>query len=274
MHSIDISAYCRRIGYSGEVAPTMAVLKSLIEHHTRSVPFENLDVLLGRPIELAPEALERKIVHNRRGGYCFEQNGFLLHVLEAIGFRVAPISARVRLVAPRGTTPARTHCFLRVEIDGQSWLVDVGIGAFSPTAPLLLVPDLEQPTLHEPRRITFEEGKYFHQTKLGDSWSDVCEFTLEEMPLIDRELANWFTSTHPNSPFRNALMVARAGSNGDRYSLQNSEFTHRRGGEILSTKQIADPDQLLECLLRDFGLSFAPGTRFQLPGASPEVKLL
>ncbi len=107
----------------------------------------------------------------------------------------------------------------------------MGIGAFSPTAPLRLVPDLEQATLHEPRRITFEEGKYFHQMRLqdgrpGDTWSDVCEFTLEEMPLIDRELANWFTSTHPNSRFRNALMVARAGSNNERYSLQNSEFTH------------------------------------------------
>jgi N-hydroxyarylamine O-acetyltransferase len=181
-----------------------------------------------------------------------------------------PISARVRLVAPRGVTPARTHCFLRVEIDGESWLVDVGIGAFSPTAPLRLIADREQATLHEPRRITFEEGKYFHQMRLqdgrsGDSWSDVCEFTLEEMPLIDRELASWFTSTHPNSPFRNALMVARAGSNGERYSLQNSEFTHRRGAEILSAKQIADPDELLECLLRDFGLSFPPGTRFNIP---------
>jgi N-hydroxyarylamine O-acetyltransferase len=267
MAGVDVSAYSRRIGYRGEVAPTMAVLKSLIEHHTRSVPFENLDVLLGRPIELSPEALERKIVHNRRGGYCFEQNGFLLHVLEAIGFKVAPISARVRLVAPRGVTPARTHCFLRVEIDGESWLVDVGIGAFSPTVPLRLVADQEQATLHEPRRITFEEGKYFHQQRLGDSWSDVCEFTLEEMPLIDRELGSWFTSTHPNSPFRNALMIARAGPNGERFSLQNSEFTHRRGSEILSKKQISDPDELLAVLAGDFGLSFPPGTRFNIPVA-------
>jgi N-hydroxyarylamine O-acetyltransferase len=266
--AIDIGSYCSRIGFDGEIAPTLAVLKSLIDHHTRAVPFENLDVLLGRPIQLSPEALEQKIVHDRRGGYCFEQNGFLLHVLEGIGFRVAPISARVRLVAPRGTTPPRTHCFLRVEIDGESWLADVGIGAFSPTAPLRLIRDQEQPTLHEPRRITFEEGKYFHQMRMGDAWSDVCEFTLEEMPLIDRELANWFTSTHPNSRFRNTMMVALSGRNGERFSLQDGEFTHRRGGAVLSTKQISDPDELLETLATRFGLSFPAGTRFSFPVAS------
>ncbi len=250
----------------------MPVLKSLVEHHTRSVPFENLDVLLGRPIELSTEALERKIVHNRRGGYCFEQNGFLLHVLETIGFKVVPISARVRLVAPRGVTPRARTVFFALKSTASRGSSMWASGRFRRRAPLRLIADREQATLHEPRRITFEEGKYFHQMRLqdgrsGDSWSDVCEFTLEEMPLIDRELASWFTSTHPNSPFRNALMVARAGSNGERYSLQNSEFTHRRGAEILSAKQIADPDELLECLLRDFGLSFPAGTRFNIPVA-------
>jgi N-hydroxyarylamine O-acetyltransferase len=265
---VDVKAYCARIGYSGEIAPTLPVLRAIVEHHVSTVPLENLDVLLGRPIELSVEAIERKIVGDRRGGYCFEQNGLLLQVLEAIGFSVKPISARVRLMVTRDVTPARTHLLLRVEIDGESWLADVGIGAVSPTAPLRLHTDQEQQTPHEPRRIVPESGKYFHQIRSGDSWSDVYEFTLEEMPLIDRELANWWTSAHPNSRFRQMLMVARAERDGTRYTIHNREFTHRRGAEVLSTRQIADAHELLELLASRFGLIFPSGTRFGGPSAA------
>jgi N-hydroxyarylamine O-acetyltransferase len=260
--AIDIHAYCRRIGYAGELAPTLPVLRALMEHHTTTVPFENLDVLLGRQIQLTAEALERKIVGERRGGYCFEQNGLFLHVLEGIGFKVRPLGARVRLMATRDVTPARTHLLLRLDIEGESWLADVGIGAVSPMAPLLLHAEDEQPTPQEARRIVREEGRFFHQMRNGDVWSDVYEFTLEEMPLIDRELANWWTSAHPNSRFRQFLMAAKANRDGTRYSLQNREFTHRRGGEVLAKQDIGDAEQLLELLESRFGLVFPEGTRF------------
>jgi N-hydroxyarylamine O-acetyltransferase len=202
----------------------------------------------------------------RRGGYCFEQNGLLLAVLEALGFQAAPISARVRWQRPRDFTPPRTHVFLRVELDGASWLTDVGLGNMSLTAALRLEADTEQATPHEPRRLIREGARWFHQARLGDVWHDVCEFTLEEMPVIDRVLGNWYTSTHPQSHFKSRLWVARAGDDGERRSLLNREFTLRsRQGEATS-RTIGSPAELLGVLAAEFGIVLPPGTVFDCPG--------
>src|SRR5438552_1743671 len=83
------------------------------------------------------------------------------------------------------------------DLDGATWVADVGVGGLSPTAALRLDTEEEQPTPHEPRRIVRQDGRLFHQVRLAGDWTDVCEFTLDVMYPIDRELANWYTSTHP-----------------------------------------------------------------------------
>src|SRR5262245_20037683 len=113
---MDLDAYFRRTGYTGPREPTLATLHALTFHHATSIPFENLEMLLGRPIRLEPEAIFAKLVTARRGGYCFEQNNLLLGVLTALGYRVTPLGARVRWQIPREVTPARTHLFLRVHL--------------------------------------------------------------------------------------------------------------------------------------------------------------
>ncbi|HEY0464349.1 MAG TPA: arylamine N-acetyltransferase [Polyangiaceae bacterium] len=263
---MDLAAYFQRIGYRGRLQPDLGLLSALTAAHTHSIPFENLDVLLGRAISLEPEALFQKLVVERRGGYCFEQNGLFLHVLRELGFLVAPISARVRLQRPRDFTPPRTHVFLRVELAGESWLTDVGVGGLSLTSPLRLSIREEQATLHEPRRILQEGGRLYHQVRFGAEWQDVCEFTLEEMPDIDRELANWYTSAHPKSHFKNRLVVARAAPEGQRLSILNDEFTLRERYGTATTRQISSAPELLELLLKHFGLSFPAETRFGGPG--------
>ena len=264
---MDLAAYFQRIGYSGQYEPSFALLSALTEAHSQAIPFENLDVLLGRPISLAPEALFQKLVVDGRGGYCFEQNGLFLEVLRELGFQVAPLSARVRLQRPRDFTPPRTHVFLRVELDGESWLTDVGVGGLSLTSPLRLTVGAEQTTRHEPRRITQEGTRLFHQVRLGADWQDVCEFTLEEMPPIDRVLANWYTSAHPESHFKNRLIVARAAPEGQRVSILNDEFTLRDRDGVATTQRMASPTELLAVLLKHFGLSFPADTRFGQAGS-------
>jgi len=106
---VDLDAYFARTGYTGPRTPTLETLHGLVRAHVQTIPFENLDVLLGKPIDLEPAALMQKLVHDRRGGYCFEQNTLLLEVLTALGFHVRPLSARVRWQRPRDYTPARTH---------------------------------------------------------------------------------------------------------------------------------------------------------------------
>lgn len=263
--SPDLDAYFARIGYAGPREPTLATLHAIAGHHAAAIPFENLDVLLNRPPRLDPSSLEAQLVHARRGGYCFQQNGLLLHILGTLGFAVRPLSARVRLQRPRDFIPPRTHLFVRVELAAGPWIVDCGVGSFSLTAAIRLVEDLEQATPHEPRRIVREGGSFFHQVKVGGEWTDVCEFTGEEMPLIDRELANWWTSTNPASGFRQRLTAARAGLDGTRRAILNREFTHRRGPEILTQREIASPEELLDVLAEHFGLHFPAGTRFGPP---------
>lgn len=263
---IDIEAYFGRIGYDGSVSPTLDTLSGLMDAHVRAVPFENLDVLLGRGIDVSPAGIVDKLVTRRRGGYCFEQNGLLLLVLEHLGFVVTPLSARVRYQRPRDFTPPRTHLFLRVLIEGVPWVADVGVGSMSLTSPIRFDVASEQPTRHEPRRIISEDGRFFHQVRLGDTWHDVLEFTGEAMPPIDRELANWYTSTHPQSHFRHRLTAARALPDGGRLTLLNRELTRRRRDGSAQSSTVATPEDLVETLAREFDLHVPPGTRFACEG--------
>jgi N-hydroxyarylamine O-acetyltransferase len=258
---IDLDAYFARIGHRGPRTPTLETLNAIVAAHVQTIPFENLDVLLGRPIDLAPSAIERKLVHARRGGYCFEQNALLLTVLTRLGFTARPLSARVRSQRPREFVPARTHLFVRVEL-AESWLADVGIGSLSMSSVLRLAETGAQDTLHEPRRLLRENGVIYNQVRLGDDWHDVYELTLEEMPEIDRVVANWYTSTHPDSHFKSRLMAARALPDGGRLSLLNRELTVRRRDGHADRRVIATPEELLGVLADRFGLAFPVGTRF------------
>lgn len=274
---VDLAAYFERIGYGGPTTREVSTLHSIAAAHVAAIPFENLDVLLGRPISLAPEGIAHKLLHERRGGYCFEHNTLLLHVLEALGFRVHALSARVRMQRPRDFVPPRTHVFLRVELDGASWLMDVGVGGLSLSSALRLQLDVSQQTRHEPRRIVCDGdwsglerrgpgARLFHQVYYAQAWHDVCDFTLEEMPEIDRVLANWYTSAHPESHFKSRLIAARALPEG-RVNLLNRELTRRRpDGSVIETVTLTSPEQLLDVLAREFDLHLPEGARFACPG--------
>ncbi len=267
----DLDRYFVRIGYDGPREPTLRVLHAITAAHTHAIPFENLDVLLGRSIDLELGAVFRKLVVDRRGGYCFEQNGLLLDVLGQLGFRATPLSARVRLQRPRDFTPTRTHVFLRVELGDESWVTDVGVGGVSLTSAIRLVPDVDQATPHDARRFVREHARWFHQVRFesNDSeWTDVYEFTLEEMPAVDREVANWFTSAHPRSHFKDRLMVARAAAGGGRVTLLDDELTLRQRDGRAEKRRIETQEQLLGVLAENFDLHFPGGTRFRLNGSS------
>lgn len=263
----DLDAYLARLGYAGPRTPDLATLNAVVWHHATTIPFENLDVLAGRPIELTPEALMAKLVHARRGGYCFEQNNLLLLALRALGYRVTPVGGRVRGSVPRDTMPHRTHVFLRVHLGDGDYLADVGFGSASLTAAIPCEFDRELPTPHEPRRLVREGGRLFHQMPGPAGWMDIVEFGTEEFHFVDSELANWWTSTNPKSFFRQTLIAGLAARDGTRHILRDGAYVHRRGTEILHQEPLTDGEQLLGLFARHFGLHFPAGTRFGPPGA-------
>jgi len=262
----DLDPYFDRIGYKGLRSPTEAVLRQIVERHALVIPFENLDVLLGRGVRLDVEAIQHKQVRSKRGGYCFERNALLAGVLRQLGFVVTTLAARVRWMVPVEISTPRTHMLLSVKVDDVAYLADVGFGGVGLTAPLRMETDGEQPTLYEPQRIVQQPNQRLLQAKISGEWRDLYVFTDEPQEPVDYELANWFTSAHPASRFRQNLIASKAHSDG-RYVLFNRELSAYRASGIERTT-IDDPERLLEVLAARFGLSFPAGTRFGAPGSA------
>jgi N-hydroxyarylamine O-acetyltransferase len=264
LSAIDLDAYLARIGYEGAKQPTAAVLAEIQRRHVFSLPFENLDIHLGRPIRIDLPSIVEKIIHQKRGGYCFEQNALLRAALLGLGFQVTPLIARVRWQVPADQESALTHMLLMVECEGKRWLADGGFGSGSLTAPLWIDTETSQPTPHDPRRILRRGDVYVHQTTLTGEWSDLYHFTLSPTPDIDYEVGNWYTSTWPGSRFVVNLVAARADV-GLRHTIFNREFTTRWTDGRVEKHIIDSPGELLELLAVNFGLSFPAGTRFGKP---------
>ena len=247
--AIDLDAYFRRIGYAGAREPTLDTLAALHLRHARSIAFENLNPLLGWPVRLDPSSLEQKLVHDGRGGYCYEQNLLFAEVLRALGFHVIGLAARVLWTFyPEDAITARSHQLLRVDLEDGPYLVDVGFGGQTLTGPLRLEPDLEQVTPHEPFRLVASGTSFKMQSKVGSEWKTLYRFDLEEVFPPDYEILNYYASTHPSSLFVNRLVLARPATDR-RYALSNNQLAvHHLGGpterRVLTT--VAEVRQTLE----------------------------
>ncbi len=234
--AVDIDSYFQRIGYAGSRDPTLATLAALHLHHPQIIPFENLDPLLKRPVRLDTEALENKLIFGGRGGWCFEHNLLLSRVLQAIGFRVTGLAARVTWNAPDDLVRARSHMLLRIDgLDAGPHIADVGFGGLTLTGPLRLVADVEQATPHETFRLLEADGTFVLQAQLRDAWKSLYNFDLQPQVLPDYEVWNWHLCHHPDSPFVNNLMAARV-TLDRRYGLFNNKLSiHPLRGESQHT---------------------------------------
>jgi N-hydroxyarylamine O-acetyltransferase len=212
---LDLQAYLRRIGLEGR--PTVAEVHRA---HVTSIPFENLDPHRGVGVSLEPEAIEAKLVGAGRGGYCFEQNLLLKGALEALGAKVELFLSRVRLNAGDMLRP-RSHLVMRVKAEGAMWHADVGFGLGSLLEPLPFGPGHEHEQAGWRFRVVEDGPEFVLQTVAGDRWIDVYGFPPQPVPFVDLETSNWWTSTHPNSPFVTGLIVSAQDNEGVRTSLSD-----------------------------------------------------
>jgi arylamine N-acetyltransferase len=232
--SVNPAEYFSRIGYDGPTGPTEELLHALVAAHGRTIPFENLDPLMGVPVDdLGPEALSEKLVGRRRGGYCYEQNGLVGYVLEALGYGIDRIAGRVVwMLGPDAPLPAMTHQVLAVTVPGghDRFLVDVGFGGQTLSSPIRLVAGPEQATRHELYRIVEEGEHLILQAQVRDTWLTLYEFTTQPRPRIDLEVGSWYVSTHPASIFVKGLSVALV-TDEARYNLRGRNLAiHRKDG--------------------------------------------
>lgn len=254
--AMDLGGYLTRIGLDGRPRPDLGTLHAIVAAHNRSIPFENLDPLLGIPVaDLSAEALFAKLVDRRRGGYCYEHNGLLGYVLEELGFEVERLSGRVVWMrADDAPLPAQTHNVLSVAVPGADgrYLVDVGFGGQTLTSPIRLEAGPVQQTRHEPYRLTRHGDHHTLAAQIRGEWQPLYTFTTEPRPRIDLEVGSWYVSTHPRSHFVTGLTVAVV-TDDARYNLRGRNLAVHRAG---ATERIRfdSAAQVLDAIVDRFGI--------------------
>ncbi|MFF5971563.1 arylamine N-acetyltransferase [Streptomyces sp. NPDC012769] len=257
---LDLDAYLARIGHSGPLAADLATLRAVQRAHVSAIPFENLDVALGRRIALDVTSLRAKLVDRRRGGYCYEQNSLLAAALERIGFHVSGRGARNRT---RGDarTPI-THALLVVTVEGGQWLVDAGFGWQGPLEPVPLVDGarVEQDgwgfavTVEEEQEKEEGEGRGVHVLRAlrPEGWTDLYAFAPHSLYPEDFELMNHYSSSHPRSRFIGQVVAQRPGAEV-RWALVRDGLTAVHVDGSREERKVG-PEELVATLDELFGI--------------------
>jgi arylamine N-acetyltransferase len=254
--SVDATRYFTRIGIERSPAPTLDALRQIVAAHNRSIPFENLDPLMGIPVhDLSAGALSAKLVGRRRGGYCYENNGLLAYVLEALGYGVDRLAGRVVWMRPPDAPQTGiTHNVLAVTVPGEDgrFLVDVGFGGQTLSSPIRLAAGPVQQTRHEPYRLVEHPEGLQLQTQLRGEWLPLYQFSLRTQPLIDLSVGSWYSSTYPDAVFVVGLSVALV-TDTERWNLRGRNLAIHGNGSTEKIRLTSAAD-VLEQLTGRFGI--------------------
>jgi arylamine N-acetyltransferase len=250
----NLTSYFERINYKGSTEVGEDTLRDIHIAHTLNVPFENLDVFYRRPILLDGASLYKKMVKEKRGGYCFEMNGIFSLVLQEMGFKVTNLLARVTIDGIHYTT--KTHQAILVETGGNKWLADVGFGNDGIIAPLLLEENTEQKQFaHTYRLMAHSAFGYVLQKKREDGYNPLYAFALDECSTEDFLMSNHFTSTFPESFFIKMRMCTMPTKDG-RITLTDERLKAVKKNDVVETP-IASDHEFDTALKEHFGLDLA-----------------
>jgi N-hydroxyarylamine O-acetyltransferase len=254
MSDFDLDAYFTRIGYGGPTDPTLETLTAVHALQVAAIPFENLNPLLGRPVNLDIASLQAKLVGSRRGGYCFELNALFKAALDALGYGVTGLAGRVRWMAPPDAPmSSRSHMLLKVALPDGLYLADAGFGGQLLDAPLKLQADIEQSTTWGDWRLSHTEGAFSLAVRLPDDWRPAYIFSLDPQYPADYEMGSWFTASHPQSLFVNNLLAERLTADF-RYSLFNHKLTERARDGTAMAHTLTSAAELAEVLDKLFDI--------------------
>lgn len=253
---LNATGYFTRIGIESSPAPTLDALRQIVAAHNRSIPFENLDPLMGVPVhDLSADALTAKLVRRRRGGFCYENNGLLAYVLESLGYGVDRLAGRVVWMRPPDAPQTGiTHNVLAVTVPGEDgrFLVDVGFGGQTLSSPIRLTAGPVQQTRHEPYRLVEHPEGLQLQTQLHGEWLPLYQFSLRTQPLVDLSIGSWYSSTYPGAIFVVGLSVALV-TDSARWNLRGRNLAIHGNGSTEKVR-LASAADVLEQLTGRFGI--------------------
>jgi len=258
--TFDLDGYLARIRWNGPHEATYATAAGVLRAHMTHIPFENLDVLLGRGIRIDSDSVYAKLVVARRGGYCFEQATLLQSALVHLGFNPVVHTARVIQMRPRSEA-ALTHMVITLEFDDGRFVLDPGYGGLAPLVPVPLEADARDGRdLH---RLVRQGHEWVLEAHLDGTWTALWSSMLEPAEPVDFLMANHFVSTFPTSPFVTNLML-RAITPTGRVSVMNRAVTRRRDG-CEETKVIESRRALRTLLNEDFEFDLPETERLRVP---------
>ena len=266
----NLDAYLKRINYAGSIAPTLDTLQMLHRLHPATIPFENLDPLMERPVRLQLSDIEQKLLNERRGGYCLEHNLLFKAVLEAMDFKVTTVGAGVLWGREDGYVPEELHHIaLLVDVGGVPYLADDGFGGQVATGPLRLRADAEQATPNERYRLTGGHPKWRLESEIGGTWKPLYEFTQAPQTDSDFTLINDYSMTR----FRDDLIAARV-DGAKRHALWNARLNTHENGET-TTRRLNSVPEIRDVLANIFLITLPEGDKLDpalekalRPGAS------
>lgn len=252
MNTSDLEKYLERIHLSGTPELSMETLKRIHQLHPKHIPFENIDPYTGKVPSLKLDDVFRKLVIESRGGYCYEQNLLLSEVLKSLGFNVKLQLGRVVWGREEDSIAAQTHLLLIVDFDGDQYIVDCGFGTATLTSPILLNKEDQQQTPNGIFKVSHKEETYT-LWMWKEQWLPVYRFIPEHVEPIDLDISNWYLSTHPDSHFKNRLILSKVDENA-RYTYTDHVLNIRSGDGEKEAVAIENDIQLYEILMNTFGL--------------------
>lgn len=231
---------------------SIAFIKELQSAHLDTFPFNNLGVLLREDLSLESPVLFDRVVTNRRGGYCFEQNKVFFQILNSFGFQCDIVLGRV--LHNRHIDVPRTHRITKVTLADRNYIVDVGFGPLCPREPILLDQNIPQDLGDAVYRVIEPDlGRYLLQIQEVDGWFTLYSFDNGIYTEADCLCGHHYSSTHPDAVFVNNLVVSRKSYDNIRL-LRNGEFHRIRGGETTITA-VSSKDHLGAILVQEFGIA-------------------
>lgn len=249
--NFSLDLYLQRINFVGQPEATIESIASLMRHQLYAVPFENLDVQAGKVVSLVPEHIVEKIVHQGRGGYCYEINGLFCMALQQMGVPYQWVAARPMFYPVRRP---KTHMAIVVQLEGHQWLVDLGFGSYGITAPMALdALGMEVKQGYDTFKLTrSENGDYLLQALVEGIWANQYAFDLSAQEWVDFDPANYLNSTHPDAVFVKSLLVIGHNKRGRTILFGNSLKTVVDG---IASKRTVNPNEIDMLLQTTFALT-------------------
>lgn len=252
-----LQRYFDRIGFEQPVAANIATIAEMMRCQLFTVPFENLDVQAKKGISLVPEEIVEKVIHCRRGGYCYEVNGIFAMALHELGIAYQFVAARPMFYPVKRP---KTHMAIVVTVQGERWLCDLGFGSYGIRAPIRLENMAEVEVKQDADTFMLskmDQGEYLLKALVDGQWVNQYAFDLSAQDWIDFAPANYLNSTHPDAIFVQKILVVQHNENGRKILFGDTLKTVVNGQ---TNHQLISPEYYDSVLLREFGLVFTRPT--------------